>query len=175
MEPRFGLFFIVLCIVIISMSPVASATNESSSFDLAITDLHTAPSGAPGSPLYAWFTVTNKGSRISMTDQVTVYLSQDTNITPADYPIGESEISFIRPGKSVETTLVGTVPLNVPAGNYYAGALLTLKFALIKDDHEEDNSRTGSKVTINNTYIRNQDWYNERISELVLNLTNEER
>ncbi len=175
MEFRPGLILISLCILLTISLPVAAATNESSTFDLAITDLHTAPAGAPGSPLYTWFTVTNKGDRISMTDTVTLYLSADRNITTADYPIGETEVSFIRPGKSVETGLIGTVPENIPAGKYYAGALLTIKFTLIKDVNETDNSIVSNQVTINNTYTRPQDWYNERISELVLKYTNEER
>jgi len=175
MEFRPGLYLISLIILFSISLPVAGATNESSTFDLAITDLHTAPSGAPGSPLYTWFTVTNKGSRISMTDTVTLYLSADKNITTTDYPIGETEISFIRPGKSVETGLIGKIPENIPAGKYYAGALLTLKFTLIKDVNESDNTITGNLVTINNTYNRPQEWYDERISELVLKYTNEER
>ncbi len=175
MEFRPGLYLISLIILFNISFPVAGATNESSTFDLAITDLHTAPSGAPGSPLYTWFTVTNKGSRISMTDIVTLYLSADKNITTTDYPIVETEISFIRPGKSVETGLIGKIPENIPAGKYYAGALLTLKFTLIKDVNESDNSITGNLVTINNTYTRPQEWYDERISELVLKYTNEER
>ncbi|WP_319578682.1 CAP domain-containing protein [uncultured Methanospirillum sp.] len=172
---RIGLFLISLSILLTISLPVAAATNESSTFDLAITDLHSAPSGAPGSPLYTRFTVVNKGTRISMTDTVTVYLSTDKNITTADYPVGETEVSFIRPGKSVETGLIGKVPDTIPAGKYYAGALLTIKFTLINDENESDNSITGNQVTINNTYTRPQNWYDERISDLVLNYTNEER
>jgi uncharacterized protein YkwD len=175
MEPRLGSLLIILGLLLIGLIPAVTATNESSTFDLAITDLHTAPSGAPGSPLYTWFTVTNKGTRISMTDTVTLYLSSDKNITPDDYPIGKTEISFIRPGKSVKTGLIGTVPEDVPAGKYYAGALLTIKFSLIQDVNESDNHFASNQVTINNSYTRPQDWYNEQISELVLNYTNTER
>lgn len=175
MEPRIGSLFIFLSLLLLSISPVAAAPNESSTYDLAITALDTAPSGAPGSPLYAWFTVMNKGTEISMTDKVTIYLSPDQNITTSDYPIGDTEISFIRPGKSIEKGLMGTIPQNIPAGKYYAGALLTIKFTLKKDVNEEDNSFVGSPVTVNNTYMRAQEWDNERISALVLNYTNAER
>lgn len=175
MESRFRSLLILLSIIFISTFPTVAATNESSPFDLAITELHTAPSGAPGSPLYSWVTVTNKGSRISMTDKVTVYLSPDQNVTTVDYPIGETEVSFIRPGESNKKGLVGTIPENIPAGKYYAGALLTIKFDLVNDSNEEDNHLIGNQVTINNTYTRPQEWYNEQISDRVLNYTNAER
>lgn len=175
MELRPLILLILLSILFIIPSPVTAAQNESSTFDLAISDLHSAPSGAPGSPLYTRFTVTNKGSRISMTDTVTLYLSVDKNITTSDYPIGETEVSFIRPGNSVETGLIGKVPETIPAGNYYIGALLTIKFTLLKDANESDNSISSNQVIINNTYTRPQDWYNKRISDLVLNYTNAER
>lgn len=174
MSIRSRLTIIFLAIVLIAFHPTTAVTNEST-LDLAITALDTAPSGAPGSPLSTTFTVENKGSRISMTDKVTVYLSPDPEITGADYPVGETEISFIRPGVSREENLIGTIPTDIKSGTYYAGAVLTTKFDLIKEDNQENNVFTGNRVNVTNQYVRPQEWYNNRISDLVFTYTNEER
>jgi len=154
--------------------PALAITNEST-FDLAFTSLDCAPSGGPGSPFYAWFSLENRGTQISMTDTVTIYLSSDPEIAISDYPVGETKISFIRPGASLEKGFVCTIPKNIPSGTYYAGAALNIGFGLIKDANEEDNSITGSSVAITSSYKRPQEWYNEKISDRVLTHTNPER
>ena len=168
------LAIIIQIIILISCCPVI-ATSDESTFDLAFTGFESAPSGGPGSPLYAWFSIGNNGTQISMTNTVSVYLSPDPNISISDYRIGDTEISFIRPGASLEKGLVCTIPENIPAGRYYAGAALNIKFGLIKDANEEDNTIIGNNVTISDGYIRPQDWYNTHISNLVFNNTNPER
>ncbi|HWQ67833.1 MAG TPA: CAP domain-containing protein [Methanospirillum sp.] len=152
----------------------ACATNESA-FDLAITTLQAAPSSAPQSPLYIVYTVENKGTRTSMTDTLSMYLSPDQNISAADYLIGTSEFSFLNPKKSINKGFIGTIPADIPTGTYYAGALLIPNFDQMKDGNIEDNSIVTDLVTITRVYKRPQEWYNERISDLVLTYTNTER
>jgi uncharacterized protein YkwD len=149
--------------------------NDSVDFDLSLTSLDIAPSSAPGGPIYTTFTVANKGARISMTDKVTLYLSPDPEITSTDYPIGEAKITFIRPGSAISQDITGTLPTNIPSGTYYAGAILTLGFDMIPDVNPENNVITGGQVNVTSQYTRPQDWYNNRISDLVFNYTNEER
>ena len=171
---RSGSLLILLSIILASIPPVFADTTETT-FDLAFTDLECAPSGAPGSPLYTWFSLENRGNQISMTDSVAVYLSTDENISISDYPIGDTEISFIRPGSSIEKGLICTIPKNLPPGSYYAGAALNIKFGLIEDANEMDNTITGTMVRVNSSSLRPQEWYNTRISDLVLKYTNPER
>jgi uncharacterized protein YkwD len=171
---RPGTFLILLGITFTSLLPVLADTSEST-FDLAFTTLECPPSGAPGSPVYVWFSLENKGSHVSMTDSVMIYLSPDQNISISDYPIGDTEISFVRPGATIEKGLICTIPKNIPAGNYYAGAALNIKFGLFEDINEEDNTIVGNQITINSSSRRPQDWYNTRISDLVFTYTNPER
>lgn len=166
-------FILIQGIILLSLSTFA-ASNEAS-FDLAFKSLETAPSGGPGNPLYASFIVENTGTQISMSSKVTVYLSIDPNISTSDISIGETEISFIRPSLSTEKGLICTIPGNTPPGTYYAGAILSSKYTLVKDEHEEDNIIISNNVTISRGYGRSQEWYNEQISDRVLNFTNEER
>jgi len=174
MEKRSISLLILLSIIIISSGHAIAASNTSN-IDLAFSSFECAPSGAPGNPIYAWFSLENKGDQISMTEKVTVYLSPDTNISGVDYPIGETEVSFLRPGIPVEKGLICTIPDTVPAGKYYAGAIVSGAFGHIRDANEDDNSITGNNVTVTSSYKRPQDWYNSRISDLVLKYTNAER
>lgn len=167
-------FLLLLGILLITSCQTLAAPNETT-FDLAFTSLESAPSGAPGDQIYAWFALENKGTQISMTDTVTIYLSPDTTISIADYPIGDTKISFIRPGASLEKGLICTIPKNIPAGTYYIGAALNVKFGLAQDGNEDDNSILGNEVIIKGTSGRPQEWYNTRISDLVFTYTNPER
>lgn len=164
----------ILSIIIILFCPAGAASNTSMS-DIAFTSLSSAPSGTPGYPVYAWFSLENIGGQISMTEEVTVYLSKDTNISESDYEVGKIEIAFLRPGTSEEKGIVGSIPKTVPAGKYYIGAIVTGKNGLLKDAHEEDNTIAGNNVTVTSAFKRPQDWYNARISDLVWKYTNEER
>ena len=174
MEHRSKSLLILLSIIILSSGQAIAASNTLN-VDLAFSSFECAPSGAPGNPLYAWFSLVNYGDQISMPEKVTVYLSPDKNISGVDYPIGETEVPFIRPGTPAEKGVICTIPDTVPAGNYYAGAIVTGKFGHIRDANESDNSITGNNVTVTSSYKRPQDWYNSRISALVLKYTNEER
>ncbi|MFH0967715.1 MAG: CAP domain-containing protein [Methanobacteriota archaeon] len=174
MKIRSGSLLILLSIILIFFCPVLADSNETT-FDLAFTALDCAPSGGPGSPLYTWFSLENKGTQISMTDSVIIYLSSDQNISISDYPIGDTKVSFIRPGTEIQKGLICTIPKNIPAGKYYAGAVLNVKFGVVKDAHEEDNTVIGNMVTINSSSLIPQEWYNTRISDLSLNYTNQER
>ncbi len=165
----------ILLSIVIALVPVGTADSGESRVDLAFTSLASAPAGAPGSPLYGWFRMENNGDQISMTETVTLYLSVDPNITPDDYPIGTTEVAFLRPGASVEKGIIGTVPDRISPGTYFTGARTEGKFRLLKDAREEDNVITGGTITIDRSFTRPQEWYNERISDLVTRYSNDER
>lgn len=165
---------IILALILLIIHPGTAGATDTA-FDLAITALDAAPSGAPGSPIYTSFTVENVGNRISMTDKVILYLSPDTEIDTTDYQIGEKEISFLRPGTSQDLDLVSRIPQDIPAGTYYSGAILTIGFDLMNDVDPTNNQITGPAVQISGQYSRPQEWYNDQINDLVLTYTNEER
>jgi uncharacterized protein YkwD len=169
-----SLFILIQGVLLLVCCPAAALPDESA-FDLAFKTFECAPAGSQGNPLYAWFTVENNGTQISMTNKVSVYLSSDPDISISDYLIGESEISFIRPGASLDKGMKCTIPENIPPGTYYAGAVLNIKFGLVSDSNEEDNTIIGNNVTISRGYGRAQEWYNSLTSTIVLNLTNQER
>jgi uncharacterized protein YkwD len=174
MKYQSGSFLLLLSIFLIFFHP-AGAVSNISSVDLSFTSLESAPSGAAGSPIYSWISLTNKGEQISMTGKVSIYLSPDPVITDDDYLLGETAISFIRPGASVQKGLVGTIPTVVSPGNYIIGAMVTGKSRLIRDADESDNVIAANTVTVTRSFKRPQEWYNSRISDLVYGYTNEER
>lgn len=172
MITRNRFFIISLIIFILAVTIPVSALN---SYDMRLVRVDTAPSGAPGSPIYAGYDLINKGNTSSMKDYVRFYLSPDKEITGTDYKIGEAEISFVKAGGSAVGSIMGTVPTDIPVGKYYSGAIIESDFSLLKDENPADNILSGDQVTINGSYQRPQSWINSKISDLILNNTNEER
>ncbi len=173
MTHRFGLFIIISIFLLIPVFSEGEPVSAGS--DIAFTSISSPPSGSPGHPIYTWFSLENNGRQISMTETVSVYLSEDTNITSSDHLIGETEIAFLRPDESEEKGIVCSIPQSLPAGDYFIGATVTGKNRLVKDAHEEDNTIAGNRVSVTIRYTRPQEWYNSRINDLVWRYTNEER
>jgi len=173
MTHRIGLLLIISIFFII---PAISGTQQvSGGSDIAFTSISSPHSGTPGHPIYTWFSLENNGKQISMTETVSVYLSEDTNITSSDHLIGETEVAFLRPEESEEKGIVCSIPQELMAGDYFIGAIVKGKNRLVKDAHEEDNTIAGNRVSVTSRYTRPQEWYNSRINDLVWRYTNEER
>lgn len=110
-----------------------------------------------------------------MSRKVTFYLSPDREITPTDYKIGEVQFSFLRSGETAHRELLGTVPDFVPPGIYFAGAALEPGFSLTPDPNQENDVISHGTVTIEKTYNRPQEWFSEKIADIILDFSNDER
>ncbi|PWR71213.1 CAP domain-containing protein [Methanospirillum stamsii] len=165
-------YLLISCFFIII--PGFSFADEQSA-DLGLTKIEVQPFSAPGGPFYSSVEVVNYGHIISMSRSVQLYLSPDEEITSADYEIGSVEFSFIRPGESAHRELLGSIPEHISPGTYYAGAILGKGFSLTPDPNSGNDVITGGTVTINRTYSRPQEWLNDKIADLILDLSNDER
>ncbi|HOJ95950.1 MAG TPA: CAP domain-containing protein [Methanospirillum sp.] len=148
---------------------------EDTAADMSLISLDVQPSSAPGSPFFASVTAVNNGQMISMSRKVTFYLSSDENITPQDYAMGSVQFSFLRPGETAHRELLTTIPDTIPPGNYTAGAILGQGFSLTPDPCPENDVISQGTVAIERTYKRPQEWFSEKIAEIILNLSNDER
>ena len=151
------------------------ALGDQQSADLGLIQIDIQPASAPGGPFYGSLTVLNYGPVISMSRKATIYLSKDREITPADYSIGSVQFSFIRPGEAAHRSVLGVIPESVQPGTYYAGAVLGEGFSLTPDPDTGNDVICDGMVSIHRTYSRPQEWYNQKIADIILDLSNEER
>ncbi|MCA1916182.1 CAP domain-containing protein [Methanospirillum hungatei] len=168
---RFRLFLI--CVLLLTIP--CFVAGEEKAADLGLLSIDVQPSAAPGSPVFGSVTAVNYGQMISMSRKVTFYLSPDEEITPADYELGSVQFSFLRPGETAHRELLATVPDTIPPGEYIAGAILGPGFSLTPDPRPENDVISQGTVTIGKTYTRPQEWFNEKIAEIILDLSNDER
>ncbi len=165
--------FFLICVLLLTIP--CFVAGEEKAADIGLLSIDVQPSAAPGSSVFGSVTAVNYGQMISMSRKVTFYLSSDEKITPADYELGSVHFSFLRPGETAHRELLATVPDTVPPGEYIAGAILGPGFSLTPDPHPENDVISQGTVTIGKTYTRPQDWFNEKIAEIILVLSNDER
>jgi uncharacterized protein YkwD len=165
--------FFLICVLLLTIP--CFVAGEEKAADIGLLSIDVQPSAAPGSPVFGSVTAVNYGQMISMSRKVTFYLSSDEKITPADYELGSVQFSFLRPGETAHRELLATVPDTIPPGEYIAGAILGPGFSLTPDPHPENDVISQGTVTIGKTYTRPQDWFNEKIAEIILVLSNDER
>lgn len=165
--------FFLICVLLLTIP--CFVAGEEKAADIGLLSIDVQPSAAPGSPVFGSVTAVNYGQMISMSRKVTFYLSSDEKITPADYELGSVHFSFLRPGETAHRELLATVPDTIPPGEYIAGAILGPGFSLTPDPHPENDVISQGTVTIGKTYTRPQDWFNEKIAEIILVLSNDER
>jgi hypothetical protein len=165
--------FFLICVLLLTIP--CFVAGEEKAADIGLLSIDVQPSAAPGSSVFGSVTAVNYGQMISMSRKVTFYLSSDEKITPADYELGSVQFSFLRPGETAHRELLATVPDTIPPGEYIAGAILGPGFSLTPDPHPENDVISQGTVTIGKTYTRPQDWFNEKIAEIILDLSNDER
>lgn len=165
--------FFLICVLLLTIP--CFVAGEEKAADIGLLSIDVQPSAAPGSSVFGSVTAVNYGQMISMSRKVTFYLSSDEKITPADYELGSVHFSFLRPGETAHRELLATVPDTIPPGEYIAGAILGPGFSLTPDPHPENDVISQGTVTIGKTYTRPQDWFNEKIAEIILDLSNDER
>ncbi len=165
--------FFLICVLLLTIP--CFVAGEEKAADIGLLSIDVQPSAAPGSSVFGSVTAVNYGQMISMSRKVTFYLSSDEKITPADYELGSVHFSFLRPGETAHRELLATVPDTIPPGEYIAGAILGPGFSLTPDPHPENDVISQGTVTIGKTYTRPQDWFNEKIAEIILVLSNDER
>ena len=171
----FILTFRLFLICVLLLTIPCFVAGEEKAADLGLLSIDVQPSAAPGSPVFGSVTAVNYGQMISMSRKVTFYLSPDEEITPADYELGSVQFSFLRPGETAHRELLATVPDTIPPGEYIAGAILGPGFSLTPDPRPENDVISQGAVTIGKTYTRPQEWFNEKIAEIILDLSNDER
>lgn len=171
----FILTFRLFLICVLLLTIPCFVAGEEKAADIGLLSIDVQPSAAPGSSVFGSVTAVNYGQMISMSRKVTFYLSSDEKITPADYELGSVHFSFLRPGETAHRELLATVPDTIPPGEYIAGAILGPGFSLTPDPHPENDVISQGTVTIGKTYTRPQDWFNEKIAEIILVLSNDER
>ncbi|HOW04313.1 CAP domain-containing protein [Methanospirillum hungatei] len=171
----FILTFRLFLICVLLLTIPCFVAGEEKAADLGLLSIDVQPSAAPGSPVFGSVTAVNYGQMISMSRKVTFYLSPDEEITPADYELGSVQFSFLRPGETAHRELLATVPDTIPPGEYIAGAILGPGFSLTPDPRPENDVISQGTVTIGKTYTRPQEWFNEKIAEIILDLSNDER
>lgn len=163
----------ILCLIVFFI-PVTSAGEENVA-DMGLVSIDVQPAAAPGESFFGTVTAINYGRAISMSRKVTFYLSLDEEITSADYEIGSVQFSFLRPGESAHREILGVLPSLIPPGTYTAGAILREGFALTPDPRPDNDVITGALVIVEPTYKRPQEWFNEKIADIICTFSNEER
>lgn len=165
--------FSLICALLFTVPYFAAAEDKAA--DIGLLALDVQPSSAPGGPIFGSVTAVNYGSMISMSRRVAFYLSVDEDISQADYKIGEVQFSFLRPGENAHREFLGTVPDIIPPGTYYAGAVLGQGFSLTPDPNPENDVISHGTVIIEKTYNRPQEWFSEKIEDIILDFSNDER
>lgn len=165
--------YFLICALLLAIP--CFVTGEEKAADIGLLSIDVQPSAAPGSPIFGSVTAVNYGQMISMSRKVTFYLSPDGDITSADYAVGSVQFSFLRPGETAHRELLGTVPDTIPPGEYTAGAVLGPGFSLTPDPRPENDLISQGTVTIGKAYTRPQEWFSEKIAEIILEFSNDER
>jgi len=163
----------IICLIVF-LVPVTAAGEENIA-DMGLVSIDVQPSAAPGESFFGTVTAINYGHAISMSRKATFYLSLDNEITSADYEIGSVQFSFLRSGESAHREILTKLPSLIPPGTYTAGAILQEGFALTPDPRPDNDVITGGTVTVEPTYKRPQEWFNEQIADILFTFSNEER
>ncbi len=103
--------------------------------------------------------VENVGVIASETVKVNFYLSQDNNITIDDYLLGTETIATIGILQSVEMDWFGTVPKEVPNGQYYIGWIIDPDNTVPEYDEEDNSGTVGSiRILVSSTALQEFFW-----------------
>jgi subtilisin family serine protease len=97
-------------------------------------------------------TITENGTTQPNAYRIGVYLSKDNNITTADYFVGHWWTSWggvAREGVNITRSTIMRIPVNMPTGNYFLGAIVDDKNHQI-EINENNNAFSASIMTITN-------------------------
>jgi large repetitive protein len=109
-------------------------------FDFTPTDVDA------GTQISVSDSVINEGGDFVQFTRVGIYLSADTTIgDPGDYLIGVRQIANLFPGSSSSGGGTLTVPVNLPAGDYYLAAVVD-DVGQVYEQNEQDNTLMGTEL-----------------------------
>lgn len=91
-------------------------------------------------------TVRNQGTTGAGTCSVSVYLSTNPAITSGDTLVRTSPVAALAAGAVVEMSGFAGVPIALPPGNYFAGAIVD-STSKVLESNEVNNATTGNLVT----------------------------
>jgi subtilase family serine protease len=102
---------------------------------------------AVSAPLTITNTVTNQDNgSTNVPFKVGLYLSQDNVITTDDILLGSRTVTSLAAGASSSADTSVTIPSNVPAGNYFIGAIAD--YAEEQSENNETNNARSTSGTI---------------------------
>lgn len=127
------------------MTVLVCATTAWAAPDLVVDDVSIYCAG--DNALFASVTMTNTGNVAASSFSVSVYLSVNATITSSDSHVRTSPIAALGAGQSTATSGVVGVPLVLPPGTYYAGAIVDSTFR-VAEANEFNNATTGNLVDI---------------------------
>ncbi len=116
--------------------------------DLVIPSLSGPGTGIVGQPIQITYSVKNQGESDAQAFSVKFFLSLDKQIIPLqDIYLGEQALSGLNAGNSDTQTLTLNIPLTIPAGSYYLGAIVDLD-AKIPEKDEANNITLSPSIQI---------------------------
>jgi len=115
--------------------------------DLLITALNGPANGLAGTTVTLNDTIKNQGISAVGASYITYYLSNDTEIKANDIFLGNRYVSGLAAGASVSGSMNVTIPVRLPVGTYYWGAVTdsTLSQA---ESNENNNATAGNAITL---------------------------
>ncbi len=116
---------------------VQKTTATPADLDLQLID---APSGTfePGDPIGIQNVTQNVGGETSTPYRITFYASTNTLITSSDYELGFFDRGALAAGATHNRSSGVHLPLTLPDGNYYIGAILTVVDARASNNRNYD-------------------------------------
>lgn len=117
--------------------------------DLRVTHVSvTATTVEAGQTLAVSETVENIGVGAASSFQIGVYLSQDSNITPADELLGVRSVASLGPGEISFLASTLTVPASVPAGTWFVGAMADIGGTQFESDEFNNAGLAGQTLQV---------------------------
>lgn len=103
---------------------------------------------SPGYPLTINYTVLNSGTGDAGTFHVGFYLSPDPEIKPSDLKLWDEVYYHASPGMVESGVSTDLVPLEIPPGEYYLGAIADFTNMVTESDENNNTAIYGTPVTV---------------------------
>lgn len=116
--------------------------------DLTVLSVNAPATGTAGAAYPVEALVRNAGTVDAGTFETRFYLSADSTITTGDREIGVATTLGLAPGASVTVTNPSPIPAAVPAGQYFAGAIVNPTGAVTETDATNNARASAATVVI---------------------------
>jgi subtilisin family serine protease/subtilase family serine protease len=122
----------------------------STAVDLTVTSVTAPTSAFNGEPIAISATVSNLGSASAAASTLNFYLSTDATISTLDQLFASSSVGALAGGASATITGSAPLPVNLPAGSYYVGAVADATNVVV-ETNETNNARAAANATTTST------------------------